>query len=284
MLSDIIIPDDKYIFHEYQSTDFLRKYYDRGHIIRVSDFKMLVNLQKSHNESFNLINEFFDSLLDSIPCGINCSENSETGKLVSSDIFANAMFTFRTYIDGTIDETSINTLCFVLTTNQYDDMERQIKSFNTDPKIEIVECWYLKILSDRIDYIYNAGKLRNIFMNELRDIKDDKITKFLAMDPKYVSYGRKQDDRSKLIRYKSYIPPEESIRGYINMNGLYPWCELVFNKEQVDSLNSILEKYPELQKDLNPRILKRNPVAMLRDGSYAISYHGTKKSSACTLL
>lgn len=265
MLSDTIIPDDKYVY-----SDKVVAYSDRGYIVRVNDLKMI----KSNTE-----------MLDSIPCGINCSENPETGKLTSSNIYSNGKFTVKTYIEraGEIDEASINTLCFVLTTNQYDDMMHEVKSSHIVPKIEIVECWYQKKLSDCTNYVYNAIKLRNLFMNELRNINDELKTTFLNMHPMHTNYGL-HNDRDKLVRFVHYKDPKGNIKQYVSKNGLYPWCELVLDKKQVAILDSIFKKYPGVQNDLNPKILKRNPVVMLRDGDYIVRYHEKKLTSCCTLL
>lgn len=274
MLSHTIVPDDKYVFHQHIPYNTVTKYADPGYIVRVSDFKIIANLQKSFKS------KSFDTLLDSIPCGINCCENSETDELESSEIFTNAKFTFRTYIERQIAEMSINTLCFVLTTNQYNDMVHEIKSLNMILKPEIIECWYNRSLSDRIDYVYDVVKLRNIFINGLQNIDDNLVTNFLDRWPQHTNYGWDYDDCGNLTRYVYYTYPKESIQQYIT-NGLYPWCELILNKKQMDSLDVILKKYPELQNDLNPKLLKRNAVVMLRNGHYAISYH---EKSSCTLL
>lgn len=287
MLSDTIIPDNRYFYHSFYN-DTLRKYSDRGYIILVNDFKIIVNDFKTNVYSLKPQTKSvqFDSLLDSIPCGINCSENLLNSKLASNDVFANGKLTFRNYIEYEIDETSIKTLCFVLTTDQYDDIMREIKCLLwTVPQIQIVECWYDQTLSNCTNYIYESIKLRNIFMDELHNINDELITKFLNMWPIRVNYEWYDNDRGKLMKYKRYIQSKYKTLICINKNGLYPWCKICLDKEQKDILDSILIKYPQLQNDLNPQVVKRNSVVMLRDGDRAIpSKPLNDKNSFCVLL
>lgn len=254
---NFVVPDCKYFAHIPHDETRIHTL-DPGFIMFFSDFAMIVNSLDARDK----LKQFVDTL-DSIPCGINCSQTLEdkTEKLIHSNVFVNGKVSFRTYINHEIDKSSIDKLCFVLTEKQWQWLQfciRELKQLDTATnslgELPYIRCEYDRSL-DRTDFVYQSIKLYDIFMNKLNDldIEDPLINSFLERTPVGTNYL--PDAMTSNDKY--LISKSKNIRNYLDVNGLYPWCKIVLKKKDVRDLDVILRRY-NLSIESTP--LERNPV------------------------
>lgn len=283
-LKKFIIPDDKYCYHHVSlhdfnesnyygevNTDYYNTYY-YGHIVRINDFLKIIDMQKQHNNS----SDIFDHMIETIPYGVNCFNSQDLDELVSNgQYFVNAESSLKTYLNKKgIDDT----LCFVLTTSQYNDLLKVSKYFKFVP--EVVECWYDKKLSGQKNYVCKSNELTSLLkIPEIQ--KDELVQKLLKQAPLYKNYVWASHDSGAIIKTTSYETTKHKIYDCCNKIGLYPWCELVLTQNQIDLLKKIMEKYSYIK--INMEELKRNCVVMLRNNGRGVHYH-KKYNHDCVLL